>query len=377
MAFPTLNTNEVLMTLYNMVIGQRTFSDNLGGLDGSLVDKARIEGSEFGDTYLYQSADILRTYKFVPVGPDPETGAYTQEQLEQLNVLKPFVPTKINQQAVTLNIFRQIPITIDRTISKRAFIDEGAWYDFTNLLADLLDQTKRAYDVTTYNTYVGTVESSVGKQQATVSIPALKDASSATEQVSHNKLLAETIAEKISNIFTELKDLSKEYNDLGYYRAFAPSDLIVIWNSDFVNKIKTAGLPEIYHSGDLEKVFDFENVLPAKYFGKIVEGTDSATGGRTLVEVELNNVHYFAGEEIPTRSLVEANKSYVPDDSIVCKIIHKDSIPYMSGFETRTEFLNARNLNSSNQYLTFGHNTLTPIKNYPLITLRVAEVEEA
>ena len=373
MAFPTLNTNEVLMTLYNMIIGQRTFSDNLGGLDGSLVDKARIEGSEFGDTYLYQSADILRTYKFVPVGPDPETGAYTPEQLEQLNVLKPFVPTKINQQAITLDIFRQIPITIDRTISKRAFIDEGAWYDFTNLLGDLLDQTKRAYDVTTYNTYVGTVESSVGKQQATVSIPALEDAASATEQVSHNKLLAESIAEKISNIFTEVKDLSKEYNDLGYYRAFAPSDLMVVWNSDFVNKIKTAGLPEIYHSGDLASVFDFENVLPAKYFGTIVEDIESTTGGRTLVEAELNGKHYFAGEEIPNKTLVEANKSYVPDDSIVCKILHKDSIPYMSGFQTRTEFLNARNLNSSNQYLTFGHNTLTPIKNYPLITLRVVE----
>jgi hypothetical protein len=368
MAFPTLNTNEVLMSLYNMIIGQRTFSDNLGGLDGSLVDKARIEGSAFGDTYLYQSADILRTYKFVPV--DASANGTVPDQM---NVLQPFVPTKVNQQPITLDIFRQIPITIDRSLSKRAFIDEGAWYDFTNLLSDLLDQTKRVYDVTTYNAYVGTVESSVGKQQATVSIPALEDAASATEQVSHNKLLAETIAEKISNIFTELKDVSKDYNDLGYYRAFAPSDLIVVWNSDYVNKIKTAGLPEIYHSGDLASVFDFENVLPAKYFGKIEVGTESATGGRTLVEAELNDKHYFAGEEIPERSLVEANTSYNVDGDIVCKIIHKDSIPYMSGFVTRTEFINARNMNSSNQYLTFGHNTLTPIKNYPLITLRVEE----
>jgi hypothetical protein len=149
--------------------------------------------------------------------------------------------------------------------------------------------------------------------------------------------------------------------------------LIVVWNSDYVNKIKTAGLPEIYHSGDLASVFDFESVLPAKYFGKIEVGTESATGGRTLVEAELNDKHYFAGEEIPERSLVEANTSYNVDGDIVCKIIHKDSIPYMSGFVTRTEFINARNMNSSNQYLTFGHNTLTPIKDYPLITLRVEE----
>ena len=368
MAFPTLNTNEVLMSLYNMIIGQRTFSDNLGGLDGSLVDKARIEGSEFGDTYLYQSADILRTYKFVPV--DATANGSTPDQM---NVLQPFVPTRVNQQPITLDILRQIPITIDRSLSRRAFIDEGAWYDFTNLLSDLLDQTKRVYDVTTYNTYVGTVESSVGKQKQTVTIPALASGASAQEQVAHNKLLAETIAEKISNIFTELKDVSKDYNDLGYYRAFAPSDLIVVWNSDFVNKIKTAGLPEIYHSGDLASVFNFDNILPTKYFGTITAGTTSATGGHTLEEADINSEHYFAGEEIPASSTVEAGKSYTVDGNIVCKIIHKDSIPYMSGFVTRTEFINARNMNSSNQYLTFGHNTLTPIKNYPLITLRVTE----
>lgn len=370
MAYPTLNTNEVLMSLYNMIIGQRTFSDNLGGLDGSLVDKARIEGSEFGDTYLYQSADILRTYKFVPV--DASANGTVPDQM---NVLQPFVPTKINQQAITLDIFRQIPVTIQSTLSRRAFIDEGAWYDFTNLLSDLLDQTKRVYDVTTYNAYVGTTESSMGKQQATVTVPALEDAASATEQVSHNKLLAETIAEKISNLFTELKDVSKDYNDLGYYRAFAPSDLMVVWNSEYVNKIKTAGLPEIYHSGDLEKVFDFENVLPAKYFGTVSASEEAENGARALTELDLvdGTVHKFAGETVGDRMPVPASSTYVPDDTIVCKIIHKDSIPYMSGFVTRTEFINARNMNSSNQYLTFGHNTLAPIKNYPLITLRVEE----
>lgn len=363
-----LNKNEIIVALTNLIIGERTFSDNLGGLDGSLVDKSRIEGSMFGDTYLYNSADILQTYPFLPIDAT-QNGTPIPDQA---NVLIQHVPTKINQQAITLDVFRQVPLTVEKTLTKRAFQEEGAWSDFVNVLSSLLEETKRAYEVTTYDAYVGTVESSVGKQQQTVTIPALADGASDTEKVAHNKLLAETIAEKISNIFTELKDLSKDYNDLGYYRAFKPSDLIVVWNSDFVNKIKTAGLPEIYHSGDLESVFDFNTVRPSKYFGTITAGTTSATGGRTLEEATIDGVHYFAGEAIPASSTVEAGKSYVNDTSIVCKIYHKDSIPFQSGFQTQTSFWNAKALNE-NHYLTFAHNTLTHIKNYPLITLRVTE----
>ena len=263
MAFPTLNQNEIIMALYNMVIGQRTFTDNVGGLDGSLVDKARMEGSMYGDTYLYQSADILRTYKFSPI--DASANGTVPDQA---NVLIQHVPTKINQQAIKLDVFRQIPVTIERTLTKRAFLDEGVWSDFINVLSSLLDETKKVYDVTNYNAFIGTLETATGKQVQSVQLSTTA-AETAADEVANNKLNAELVAEKISDIFTELKDVSTDYNDLGYYRAYRPEDMVVVWNSHWVNQLKTLALPEIFNSDELKGVFDFKNVLPAKYFGTI------------------------------------------------------------------------------------------------------------
>ena len=41
----------------------------------------------------------------------------------------------------------------------------------------------------------------------------------------------------------------------------------------------------------------------------------------------------------------------------------------MSAFETGTTFFNPRSL-TENHYLTFGHNTLKYLKNYPFITVK-------
>ena len=52
-----LNPNEIFGALYNMIISQEVFADNIKGTD--LVDQARVDGSMFGDTKLYYSTDAL------------------------------------------------------------------------------------------------------------------------------------------------------------------------------------------------------------------------------------------------------------------------------------------------------------------------------
>lgn len=374
MAFPTLNKNEIIIALYNLIIGQQTFTDNVGGLDGSLVDRARMEGSMFGDTYLYQSADILRTYKFNPV--DANSNGTVPDQA---NVLIQHVPTRINQQPITINVFRQIPITIERDLTKRAFKEEGAWSDFVNTLSSLLDETKKVYDVTTYNTFIGTHKANEeNKQNQTVQLPS-QEVGTPVDLVAYNKLVGETIAQKISDIFTELRDVRKDYNDLTYYRAYSPEDMVVIWNSEYVNFLKNLSLPEIFNSEQLKNVFDFANVMPAKYFGVVSDSGTAESGSRALEEMDLlaedgeTMLHFFAGEEVVPNAVVTPGTTYTNDDKIICKIMHRESVPYMSGFQTKTEFINTKALNT-NHYLTFGHNELQHIKNYPYITLTAQEV---
>ena len=108
--------------------------------------------------------------------------------------------------------------------------------------------------------------------------------------------------------------------------------------------------------------------------------------------------HVFGGEELPVGTLIAAADTketsakkdftingqnlniryyttvhaYKPDNTIICKIMHKDSIKYLSSFKTSTEFFNAKNL-STNRYLTWMYAKPEYLKNYPLITLREVE----
>lgn len=54
----TLTANEIYTTLANMIISQEVFADNIGK-NQTLVDKARVDGTLYGDTKLYYATDVL------------------------------------------------------------------------------------------------------------------------------------------------------------------------------------------------------------------------------------------------------------------------------------------------------------------------------
>ena len=106
----TLNTNEIFSALYNMIISQEVFADNLTGDD--LVDKARVDGGLYGDTKLFYATDVLASSEW---GNDAEA----------TNLLALDRPDAPECQAIVLDQFRQIRLTVDNYMSKRAFADEG------------------------------------------------------------------------------------------------------------------------------------------------------------------------------------------------------------------------------------------------------------
>jgi len=65
MAYPInytgkLNANEIFASIFNMLISQQVFADNIKDTKSSLVDAARVDGSMYGDTKLYYATDVLR-----------------------------------------------------------------------------------------------------------------------------------------------------------------------------------------------------------------------------------------------------------------------------------------------------------------------------
>ena len=351
-----LRSNEIFSALYNMIISQEVFADNLGAHQ-TLVDKARVDGGLYGDTKLYYSTDVLKS---VPWGDDAEAA----------NLLALHRPEAPECQAIHLDVFRQICLTVDNYLSKRAWATEGAFSSFNSVMLGWMKETKRVYDGTLYNVFIGTTKAAGAGQ--TVSVD-LSSASSLTG-VQKEQMEAMLIAQKLADLMVAMGDYSRDFNDYGNLRSYAKDGIKVVWNSKFVNKIRKVDLPTIFHKDGLVDKFE-EEILPERYFGDVqAEGHTSVAGERSIVEkdytVSGKITHVFPGDLIPVGATVAANESYkAPAKDVICKVLVKLP-PYMSAFEVGTSFFNAKSL-TENHYLTFGHNTIEYLKNYPFITVQV------
>lgn len=386
MPYPTqyagrLNANEIFASIFNMIISQQVFTDNIKDTKSSLVDAARVDGSMYGDTKLYYATDVLRSYAW---GGDAEAA----------NLLALDRPEDPQCQAITLNVFRQIRLTVDNYLTKRAWSTENAFNEFNSVMLGWIRDTKKVYDSTTYNVYIGTYETAEGKQTQTVVLPTDEN-----NQEAENRLQAQTIATKVADILVDLEDVSRDYNDYENLRSYTADDFRYVWNAAWVNRIRKLDLPTIFHKDFIDKFAEY--TLPARYFGIVggagTEGEVIADGLtiRSLVEQDVtlttpyvfkgktissgSKFHLFAGDIVPEGVIVATPGGvqvpyYTEDSSIVCKIVHKSAVPYMSGFEAGTSFFNPRSL-TENHYLTFAHNTIEALHDKPFITLK-AEVSE-
>ena len=387
-----LNANEIFAPLYNMLISQEIRADNVAGTFSSLVDKARVDGSMYGDTKLYYSPDVLKSRAWLG----------DNEASSLLAINRPAAP---ECQAIVLNVFRQIDITVDNYLTKRAWLDEFAFSSFNSVMLGMIRETKRVYDATIYNSFIGTAVSSASGATVTVSPTYGTDTTSADLE-GKNRIYAETVAQALADLFVHLRDVSRDYNDYAQLKSYNLEDLVVVWNSAKVNKIKSIDLPTIFHKDGLIEKFE-EEILPERYFGVVitasnistysastpaagkpidsdddtyVPGSNHANGCvRSLVEKDVTvggvAYHVFAGDEIPSGATVKASSGnfdygevYIQDAKIICKVMHRRSVPFMSAFEVGTSFFNARSL-TENHYLTWGHNTLEYLKSYPFITV--------
>lgn len=364
-----LNANEIFGAIYNMIISQQVFADNIKGVYGDLVSKFRTDGTLYGDTKLFYSTDVLKSYPW---------GNYA----EATNLLALDRPESPECQAVTIDQFRQIRLTVDNYLSKRAWGTEGAFSSFQSVMLGWIGETKRIYDATLINVFVGTTESKAKRAIIECDVTGATTGLSGEEKA---RVTAQTIAQTLADLMVDMKDISRDFTDYGNLRSYSESDLMIIWNSKYVNKITKIDLPTIFHKDGLFN--DFSNVLPARYFGHPIDsnsgseytgtvtssqgtnGTIRAMGEKDYI-VSGKTYHLFAGDALPAGATYAKNGTevYAVADDIICKIVHKDGVPYMSAFETSTSFFNPRSL-TENHYLTFGYSKPCYLFDKPFITV--------
>lgn len=364
----TLNPNEIFAAIYNMIISQEVFADNIYDTKSTLADRSRVDGGLYGDTKLYYSTDVLKSFEW---GNDAEAE----------NLLKLHRPEAPECQEITIDKFRMIPLTVDNYLSKRAWSTEGAFSQFNSQMLSWMRDTKRVYDATLFNSYVCTHTAEGAAQNVQFKIPAANGTEDFNSEA-YNRIVAQTIAEKMANLLVDLEDVSRNFNDYGNLRSYNPADLVFVWNSEWVNRIKKLDVPTIFNKEGLIDKFA-ENVLPARYFGTTNTSSGSTAGTnttiRSLIEKDYNTVepnqpgydakkHIFPGDLLPANTPYEAYETYTQSGDIIFKVYHKKSVPFMTAFETGTEFFNQRSLTQTH-YLIWGYNNLEHLKNYPFITV--------
>ena len=386
----SLNANEIYASLFNMIISEQVFADNIKGKNSKLVDDARAEVGLYGDSKNYWSTDVLKSHAW---GNDSEAS----------NLLALDRGPAPKGQRIVIDIFRQIRLTTDQYLSKRAWMSEGSFGQFISVMKGWISETKKVYDETTYNAFVGTNVSTADVNTLSIDLTTALSGLSGVEKA---KMQAMVISQNLADLFDDLGDVSRKYNAYKFLRSYSYDDIKVIWNKKYINQIRKVDLPTIFHKDGLVDKFD-EYSLPSRYFGTVITssniatysdstpapgkpidsdnnqytpGSNNANGTiRSLIEKDVTvggtAYHVFAGDEIPATATIVASTGdflpgevYIEDSKVICKVITKLP-PYMSAFQVGTSFFNPRSLTETN-YLTFGHNTLEQILDSAYVTVK-------
>ena len=385
----TLNSNEFYNSLFNAYRLALIYSSNLSGMDDSLASKYRADGGMYNDQSVYTDMDVIYSRVW---------------DKDDTNLLAPEAVVKPVQEKITVDHFRQIGLYTEEYLSKRAWMDASKYDEFRSVVQKQVSETKRLYDQRLVDVFVGIVDNG-GKQSITINLP-----TDANDKEKENRLQSMEIAKTIADTFVALKDTTPDYNLNGFIKSFDESEFDIIWNAPFYNKIRYVDLPTVFHQDGLLKQ---GRVLAHRYFGtNTVPAGGTVPAANTTVRANEeyfipvnasgkyaaagpNVLHVFAGDLLPEGTPVTTDESectytkitttingktrtvnactkalaYTQSDKIICKLIHKSAIKYLSSFETATQFWNDKNL-STNRYLTWAFAKPVALRGYPIIVIK-------
>ena len=360
-----LNTNFVFNALYNQIISMQVFPTGISDLSGIYASR-KVDGTLYGDTKLYVSTDALKSYAW--------DGSDTGYNL--LTIHQPPMPA---EKKIQMGVYRQIPLTITNYLVKQASKDEGSFSTFTGVLLSWMSKTKEVYEHTKFTTDI------VTKSQASAKGLGVIDLTNTdfTDAFDMYKWRGQELFRQLEDYVEELKEPSRNYNDLAFLRNYTLEDFDIVVPLGVLSSVTKHDVPYLFNPDSKISVKE----IHWKYFGtkNTTAGTTTASNNniRSYIEKDYgtapNIVHVFPGDLIPNSTAYLANETYTatfttrPDigtNNVPILLVHKQDFPIMSAFVVQTSFFNARRLDMNN-YLTFGHNDVEQahIEEYALLKL--------
>lgn len=364
-----LNSNEIYNALFNLRILFQKLAPQTVKRDEivSLLDKAT---GMYGDTGVVQGMDIQGTYDF---GMDAEAPKLLDINRNKTQKIESFVIDK----------FRQTDVTNDAYISKRAFLDEGAFALFNGYIVGTLAKAMDAYESGMVKASLGTFSAIPASMNVTITLPPV-DGTEATERIRAAK-----IKEAILNLKADMADNSRKYNGYGFYASYDWNDFTAAWNAKYINAINALSLYSTFNPEYIKEATDGRIWTP-KWFGNVLTSAGTTAASNTdiysLVEVnsdestnfpltstQLANGVYriFPGDLLPNSFSYGANEAYQRDDKVICKVFAPEYVYYMTGYQQGDSFYNPRSA-TTNHYLRKGFSDVIVSKFRPFITISEA-----
>lgn len=387
-----LRNNEIFNDLFNQLISLFTFADNINDITDDLVALMRTDGGKYGDTKVFYAAKI----------PYAKNWLNDAEAANYLTIHRPQDP---DSQAIHIDVFKKLHLSTDQYMSARAWGSEGAFTNFNSVMLQTMKDAKRIYEYTTMYTYIGTTESTFGKQQVSVDVTTAVASKTGEEAA---RIEGGVIGESTANLLVDLKDVTRGYNDYGNRRSSSGNSLVFAWSSKALSKVEARDLPTIYHRDIIDRLGEY--VIPSRFYGKpntkskttsdeatrsliaqevklagtetLLETADIERGGKIITvrpgeALQANDVILLYAGDLMPKGLTIATSSavtvptYQEDPTILYKVFNKKSVPFMSGFMVETGwFLNSALVDQ--HLVVWSHNTLEYLKNYPFVTVRKA-----
>lgn len=307
----TLQANRFLGPLTNLIAYSQVANTTERGRVGDFVNSFQDINVENGDGKVVLSADLL----------DVNDLSGTSSLLETNE------PT-VNEQYVSVQNYKVIPMTINKYLMRGAFVAEDQLANFIGYLLSIMQTTKTVYlskeIIKELEAYTPTQATQTVEIQ-TIDTTGLTDPMQLQAAKTFN---ANAVQEAVINVLNELSFATKDFNDLGYEEVIDYSSMKFIIKSSENSKVLINSLATLLNSPKI---------------------TESQKWRETYV--------------VPDKQFTNA------ENENVAWLMHDKKIQYGYFYEVATEFFDASTLNQ-NEWLHFAY-YLATIDAYPAVCFKI------
>lgn len=307
----TLQVNRFLGALTNLIAYSQVANTTEAGRVGDFVASFQDINVENGDGKVVLASDLLDV-----------------NDLQGTSSLLSSNPPTVNEQYISVDNYKVIPMTINKYLMRGAFVEEGQLANFVGYLMSIMRATKTAYlsdeIIKTLKNYEPTLETQVLEIDV-INTAGLTDPMQLESAKRYN---ANVINEALIDLLNSMAFPTNKFNDLAYREIIDYSSMKFIVRSSTNSKILVNSLASLLNSDKI---------------------TEAQRWGETFV---------------------------VPDDqfddmdaNIIGWFMHNKKVQFGYFYEVATEFFDASTLNQ-NDWLHFAY-YMGIIDAYPAVQIKL------